>query len=109
MEVLIVCARLLLAAFLRDLIGWERESRNRAAGFIVSVWAFLIMLIVVDGFEEFYGNEKWDATRFAGEVVSEIGFLSAGTILQKNYEVSGLTTAATLWLSGAINLAVGIG
>ena len=36
-EVLIVRARLLLAAFLRDLIGWERESRNRAAGFIVSV------------------------------------------------------------------------
>lgn len=67
------------------------------------------MLIVVDGFEEFYGNEKWDATRFAGEVVSEIGFLSAGTRLQKNYEVSGLTTAATLWLSGAIDLAVGIG
>lgn len=113
MEVLIVGARLLLAAFLGALIGWEREFRNRAAGFrthiIVSVGACLIMLIAIDGFEEFYGEEKWDATRFAGEVVSGIGFLGAGTILQKKDAVSGLTTAATLWLSGAIGLAVGIG
>lgn len=113
MEVVIVAARLLLAAFLGALIGWEREIKKRAAGFrthiIVSVGACLIMLIAIDGFDEFYSDKSWDATKFAGQVVSGIGFLGAGTILQKKNGVSGLTTAATLWLSGAIGLAVGIG
>ena len=112
MDIFLVAARLLLAAFLGAIIGIEREVKKRAAGFrthiIVSVGICFIMLIGVDGFEELYGK-GWDASRLAGQVISGIGFLGAGTILQKKNAVSGLTTAASLWLSAAIGLAVGIG
>lgn len=113
MDVLLVAIRLFLAAFLGAIIGVEREMKNRAAGFrthiIVSVGACLIMLIGVDAIGEISSDNARDVARMAGQVVSGIGFLGAGTILQKKDGVSGLTTAATLWLSAAIGLAVGIG
>ena len=113
MDEFLVAARLLLAAFLGAIIGVEREMKNRAAGFrthiIVSVGACLIMLIGVDAIGEISSDKARDVARMAGQVVSGIGFLGAGTILQKKDGVSGLTTAATLWLSAAIGLAVGIG
>lgn len=113
MDVFLVATRLILAAILGAVIGIEREIKNRAAGFrthiIVSVGACLIMLIGIDGIGEFSSDTARDTARIAGQVVSGIGFLGAGTILQKKNGVSGLTTAATLWLSGAIGLAVGIG
>ena len=103
----------MLASFLGALISLERERKNRAAGLrthiIVSLASCLIMLIAVDGFEGFYGDKGWDATKFAGQAISDIGFLGAGTILQKKDVVKGLTTAATLWLCAANGLAVGIG
>lgn len=67
------------------------------------------MLIGVDAIGEISSDKARDVARMAGQVVSGIGFLGAGTILQKKDGVSGLTTAATLWLSAAIGLAVGIG
>lgn len=113
MNTLDILGRLLLASFLGALIGLERERKNRAAGLrthiIVSLASCLIMLIAVDGFEGFYGDKGWDATKFAGQAISGIGFLGAGTILQKKDVVKGLTTAATLWLCAANGLAVGIG
>lgn len=113
MDVFLVAIRLFLAAFLGAIIGVEREMKNRAAGFrthiIVSVGACLIMLIGVDAIGEISSDKARDIARIAGQVVSGIGFLGAGTILQKKDGVSGLTTAATLWLSAAIGLAVGIG
>ncbi len=113
MNTLQILTRLLLAALLGSLIGVEREKKHRAAGLrthiIVSVASCLIMLISIDGYKAFYGNNSWDATRFAGQVISGIGFLGAGTILQKKDVVKGLTTAATLWLCAANGLAVGIG
>lgn len=113
METLHIIGRLLLAALLGALIGIERERKNRAAGLrthiIVSLASCLIMLISVDGFEGFYGDKGWDATKFAGQAISGIGFLGASTILQKKDVVKGLTTAATLWLCAANGLAVGIG
>lgn len=113
MGILSVLARLLLAALLGAIIGIEREAKNRAAGFrthiIVSVGACLVMLIGIDAIGEISSDQARDTARLAGQVVSGIGFLGAGTILQKKSGVSGLTTAATLWLSAAIGLAVGIG
>ena len=113
MDVFLVATRLILAAILGAVIGIEREIKNRAAGFrthiIVSVGACLIMLIGIDGIGKFSSDTARDTARIAGQVISGIGFLGAGTILQKKNGVSGLTTAATLWLSGAIGLAVGIG
>lgn len=113
MGILSVLARLLLAALLGAIIGIEREAKNRAAGFrthiIVSVGACLIMLIGIDAIDEVSSDQARDTARLAGQVVSGIGFLGAGTILQKKNGVSGLTTAATLWLSADIGLATGIG
>lgn len=113
MDVFLVGFKLILAAVLGAIIGVEREIKNRAAGFrthiIVSVGACLIMLIGIDGIGKFSSDTARDTARIAGQVVSGIGFLGAGTILQKKNAVSGLTTAATLWLSAAIGLAVGIG
>ena len=113
MDLFLVAIRLFLAAFLGAIIGVEREMKKRAAGFrthiIVSVGACLIMLIGVDAIGEISSDKARDVARMAGQVVSGIGFLGAGTILQKKDGVSGLTTAATLWLSAAIGLAVGIG
>lgn len=113
MDIFLVAVRLILAAILGAVIGIEREIKNRAAGFrthiIVSVGACLIMLIGIDAIGDISSDNARDAARLAGQVVSGIGFLGAGTILQKKNGVSGLTTAATLWLSAAIGLAVGIG
>lgn len=113
LETLEILKRLLIATFLGALIGVEREHKHRAAGLrthiIVSVATCLIMLVSIDGFRAFYGDESWDATRFAGQAISGIGFLGAGTILQKKDVIKGLTTAATLWLCAANGLAVGIG
>ena len=113
MDVFLVATRLILAAILGAVIGIEREIKNRAAGFrthiIVSVGACLIMLIGIDGIGKFSYDTARDTARIAGQVISGIGFLGAGTILQKKNAVTGLTTAATLWLSAAIGLAVGIG
>ena len=100
MDIFLVATRLILAAILGAVIGIEREIKNRAAGFrthiIVSVGACLIMLIGIDGIGEFSSDTARDTARIAGQVVSGIGFLGAGTILQKKNGVSGLTTAATL-------------
>ncbi|MDK7754530.1 MAG: MgtC/SapB family protein [Peptoniphilus harei] len=113
MDIFLVTVRILLAAFLGAIIGIERETKKRAAGFrthiIVSVGACLIMLIGINGFGKISDNVGQDTVRLAAQVVSGIGFLGAGTILQTKNRVSGLTTAATLWLSAAIGLAVGIG
>lgn len=113
MDIFLVAVRIILAAFLGAIIGIEREIKNRAAGFrthiIVSVGACLIMLIGIEGIGEISNNIGRDTARMAAQVVSGIGFLGAGTILQTKDGVSGLTTAATLWLSAAIGLAVGIG
>ena len=113
MDIFLVAVRIFLAAFLGAIIGIEREAKKRAAGFrthiIVSVGACLIMLIGIDAIGDISSDKARDAARLAGQVVSGIGFLGAGTILQKKNGVSGLTTAATLWLAGAIGLAVGVG
>lgn len=113
MNLLIVAVRLFFAALLGAIIGIERETKHKAAGFrthiIVSVGACLIMLTGIDAIGNIPGGANWDALRLPAQVVSGIGFIGAGTILQTKGGVSGLTTAATLWLSAAIGLAAGIG
>ena len=79
MDILLVAARIFIAAFLGALIGTEREKKNKAAGFrthiIVSVGACLIMLIAIDGASELADADNWEPTRLVGQVVSGIGFL----------------------------------
>ena len=108
--------RLLVAALLGSIIGWERERRHWTAGLrthmMVCLGAALIMLVSTYGFQDVVGKPgiSLDPSRVAAQVVSGIGFLGAGTIFfLRNEVVKGLTTAAGLWTVAAIGLAVGGG
>ncbi|MBI3997727.1 MAG: MgtC/SapB family protein [Armatimonadetes bacterium] len=102
-------ARLALAVALGGLIGFERESVDKPAGFrtniLVCVGAALFALVSREGF---FGSGA-DPSRVASSIVVGIGFLGAGTIWRTGGGVQGLTTAATLWSVAAIGTAVGIG
>nr|WP_281179282.1 MgtC/SapB family protein [Vulcanibacillus modesticaldus] len=107
--------RLSLAAILGGIIGFEREQNNHPAGFrthiLVSIGSALIMLISIYGFTDFLleENVRFDPSRIAAQVVTGIGFLGAGTILRHGFTVTGLTTAASLWVVAGIGLAIGAG
>jgi putative Mg2+ transporter-C (MgtC) family protein len=108
-------SRLLMAALLGSVIGFERERLNWAAGLrthmLVCVGAALMMLVSAFGFADVLGerNVVLDPSRVAAQVVSGIGFLGAGSILLRGEVVRGLTTAASLWSVAGIGLAVGGG
>ena len=106
--------RLLIAAICGGLVGVEREVHGRAAGLrthmMVSLGAALTTLIGVFNVDVL-GITWADPMRVGAQVISGIGFLGAGTILLKkgNSQITGLTTAAGLWATAAIGLAVGYG
>jgi putative Mg2+ transporter-C (MgtC) family protein len=107
--------RLLVAAALGSVIGFERERLSWAAGLrthmLVCVGACLIMIVSAFGFADILGtpNVQLDPSRVAAQVVSGIGFLGAGSILMRGEVIRGLTTAASLWTVAGIGLAVGGG
>lgn len=108
-------SRLVLAAALGSVIGFERERLNWAAGLrthmLVCVGASLMMLVSAFGFADVLGQAGviLDPSRAAAQVVSGIGFLGAGSIQLRGEAVRGLTTAASLWSVAGIGLAVGGG
>jgi putative Mg2+ transporter-C (MgtC) family protein len=113
-----IVVRLLVAAALGGVVGIERELRDQPAGFrthmLVSLGACLFTLVGAFGFEAFEGRPsteavRADVTRVASQVVVGIGFLGGGTILRHGATVRGLTTAASLWVTAAVGLAVGMG
>jgi putative Mg2+ transporter-C (MgtC) family protein len=103
--------RFLLAVALGAGIGYQRERAGKAAGMrtliLVSAGAALFTLVSVYGF----GDEGVDISRVAAGVVVGVGFIGAGVILrgQREEEVAGLTTAATIWVTAGIGLAAGAG
>jgi len=105
--------KLTLACILGGLIGLERESLSRPAGFrtytLVCVGSTLAMIVSLDMYFQFYRSVNADPGRIAAQVVSGIGFLGAGTIMKEGPTVRGLTTAAGLWGVACIGLAVGAG
>ena len=105
--------RLMLAGVLGAVIGLERESHRRPAGFrthtLVCLGSALVMLVSAYGLSWQPGAWPYDPTRIAAQVVSGIGFLGAGTILREGPVIRGLTTAASLWVVAGIGLAVGAG
>lgn len=113
MSDLVVIQRLLLAMVLVGFIGYERERHGRAAGFrthmLVGIGACLMMLTGLYLMDSLRGRTEVDPTRLAAQVVSGIGFLGAGTILQFRGSIRGLTTAASLWAAAGIGLATGAG
>ncbi|HSJ25433.1 MAG TPA: MgtC/SapB family protein [Longimicrobiales bacterium] len=107
--------RLVLAAALGGLVGLEREASGKPAGFrtnlLICVGAALVteLSIVVASDITLPGGFRSDPGRLAAQIVSGIGFLGAGTIIQARGSVVGLTTAATLWVVAALGMAVGAG
>jgi putative Mg2+ transporter-C (MgtC) family protein len=108
-------ATVLGAAALGGLIGVEREVSGQPAGFrthmLVSLGAALFTLAGAYGVDVVAGQAgiRADPTRVAAQVVTGIGFLGAGAIIQQGVNVRGLTTAAALWVTAAVGTAVGLG
>lgn len=106
--------RILLAAFCGFIIGLERKNRGKGAGvrthIIVALGSALMMVISKYGFFDIVtGDSKFDGARIAAQIVSGIGFLGAGMIFVKGNAIQGLTTAAGVWATAGIGMAVGAG
>lgn len=107
--------RLFVAGAMGVLIGLEREYRAKEAGyrthFLVALGSALMMIVSQYGFMEVLKTDliRLDPSRIAAQVVSGIGFIGAGTIILQKQIVRGLTTAAGIWVTSGIGLAVGAG
>jgi len=111
-----IILKLLLGALLGGIIGFERQTHGRPAGFrtqlLVCVACVLIMIIS----ESYYVQSslrpeyaRIDPTRIAAGAMTGVGFLGAGVILKTGVSIQGLTTAACIWIVSAIGLAIGAG
>lgn len=107
--------RIALAGILGGLIGLERQMRAKEAGLrthiLVGIGSAMFMLVSKYGFADMLNRDHvaLDPSRIAAQVVSGMGFLGAGTIIIQKQIVKGLTTAAGLWVTGAIGLVIGSG
>lgn len=113
--------RIVLASVCGILIGFERSKRLKEAGVrthcMVACGAALMMIVSKYGFADLvqeagvylYGTKGADASRIASQVVSGVGFLGAGVIFRTGVSIKGLTTAAGLWTTSAVGLALGAG
>lgn len=105
-----VCVRLLVAALLGAMLGYERESAGASAGLrthmLVSMGSAMFVLIPLQA-----GMPLMDVSRVLQGVTAGVGFLGAGAILksQSDNQITGLTTAAGVWLTAAIGVAAGMG
>ena len=106
-------AKLVLSLLLGAIIGIERRRKGQIAGLrtfaLISMGATLAMLISIYIPQEYLGLKNGDPGRIAAQVVSGVGFLGAGAIIQMKGSVRGLTTAAGIWMTACIGLAVGAG
>jgi putative Mg2+ transporter-C (MgtC) family protein len=101
----ILMVRVLLAATLGGIIGWERENHNRDAG----VRTYMAVAVGACAFSIISSHVPGETTRIAAQVVTGMGFIGAGVILQVKGRVQGLTTAATLWATAAVGMASAFG
>ncbi|MGO2695975.1 MgtC/SapB family protein [Bavariicoccus seileri] len=123
MSMTAIAIRLIVAAFVSSLIGFDREYKNRPAGIrthiLVCVGAAIITLIqehlfydslaMIESNPDLAPSVTVDQGRIIAQIVSGIGFLGAGTIIVSNREINGLTTAASLWAVAALGIAIGQG
>ena len=110
--------RLSAALVLGGVIGLERELTGQVAGLrthmMVALGSCLFAVVSAYGFDDFVGpradtNVQIDVTRVASNIVTGVGFLGGGAILKSGSSVRGLTTAASLWVTAAVGLAVAFG
>lgn len=108
-----ILTRLTISCLLGGIIGYERQSRRKSAGLrtnlLVCLGSCLIMIISITIYQSVEGKTNADPARLAAQVVSGIGFLGAGAIMKEGLTVTGLTTAACLWVVAGVGLAVGGG
>ncbi len=107
MSPMVMLGRLLLAALCSGFIGYERETAQKSAGLrthtLVGVGAAVFTVASISGFD------GPDESRVAAQIVTGVGFLGAGAIFRDGQFVSGLTTAAGLWVVASLGMAAGSG
>src|SRR5215216_6105593 len=112
-----IALRLVASLIIGGFIGLERSYHGRPAGFrthaLVCLSTSLLMLLTVYETRWFpavsQGRIALDPTRMAQGIMTGIGFLGAGTIMTQGLSVRGLTTAASIWITAAIGILIGIG
>ncbi|MBI5038027.1 MAG: MgtC/SapB family protein [Candidatus Kerfeldbacteria bacterium] len=108
-----IIIRIGLSLLLSGIIGLERKFYHKPAGLrtniMVSLGATVLMLISLSAINQYDPNGVVDITRIAAQVVTGIGFLGAGAIIQGRGSIHGLTTAAGIWVVAALGMAVGLG
>jgi putative Mg2+ transporter-C (MgtC) family protein len=106
-------SQILYALICGGIIGLERELKNKAAGIktnmLICLGAALYTSTSVMITSEAGGSAQADPSRIAAQIVSGIGFLGGGAIIQSRGGITGLTTAATIWVVAAIGVCIGIG
>ncbi len=106
-----ICIRVIAATVLGGIIGLDRGMKHRGAGTktitVVCLGATLVML--TEQYIQIHFPGLANMNRLAAQVISGVGFIGVGTIIVSRHRVRGLTTAATLWASACVGLAVGIG
>lgn len=105
--------RLGLSILIGGIVGYERQHSKHSAGFrtftLICVGSTVMMLVSLYLPQVFIGTYASDPTRVAGQVVTGIGFLGAGAIIQSKGAIKGMTTAASIWMVSALGLAIGAG
>lgn len=105
--------KLLLSLLLGCCVGLERKRKGQIAGIrtfaLIALGATLAMILSIYVPQEYLGLKNGDPGRIAAQVITGIGFLGAGAIIQMKGSVRGLTTAAGIWMVATIGMAVGVG
>ncbi|MDE6086032.1 MAG: MgtC/SapB family protein [Muribaculaceae bacterium] len=105
--------KMLLSLVLGSIVGFERKRKGQSAGLrtfaLIAMGATLAMLLSIYVPQEYLGLKNGDPGRIAAQVISGIGFLGAGAIIQMKGSVKGLTTAAGIWMVATLGMAVGVG
>lgn len=105
--------KLVLSMLLGSVIGYERKRKGQSAGVrtfsLIAMGASLAMILSIYVPQEYMGLKNGDPGRIAAQVVSGVGFLGAGAIIQMKGSVRGLTTAAGIWMVATLGMAVGLG
>lgn len=107
--------RIMVAAVCGAVIGYERAIQRKSAGVrthvVVTIASALFMIVSKYGFADILAthNIALDPSRIAAQIVTGISFIGAGTILVRREQISGLTTAAGIWATSAIGMAIGAG
>lgn len=108
-----IIIKLLLAVIVGGLTGYERERSNQFAGFrthiLVSIGSCITSIIGLELFNVYSNVSAMDPARLPAQVLSGIGFLGAGAILKNSNGIRGLTTAAGIWTTACIGIAIGYG